>query len=277
LIVKDELLSKLRRYFNLNLYEVRIWTALLSRGVSTAGELSDIGHVPRSRAYDVLESLEKKGFVVMKLGKPIRYLAVEPQEVVERVKKNIQIEADQSVLKLKELNETDVIKELDMLHKQGIEFIDHADLSGAIRGKHNLYTHLELMVRNAEKSVTLATTPKGLIRKVEALKPILQKLSKKGVNIRIAAPINKESEAAAKELKGIAEVKDCGELNARFVVVDGKDLLFMAMHDEEVHPSYDLGIWVNTPFFAGALENLFNTAWKDFKTINGNGNSNNKK
>ena len=42
---QEELLSKLRRCFNLNLYEVRIWTALLSRGVSTAGELSNIGHV----------------------------------------------------------------------------------------------------------------------------------------------------------------------------------------------------------------------------------------
>jgi sugar-specific transcriptional regulator TrmB len=42
MIVKDEFLSKLRRYFSLNLYEVKIWTALLSRGVSTAGELSDI-------------------------------------------------------------------------------------------------------------------------------------------------------------------------------------------------------------------------------------------
>ena len=103
MIVKEELLSKLRRYFNLNLYEVRIWTALLSRGVSTAGELSDIGRVPRSRAYDVLETLEKKGFVTMKLGKPIKYLAVNPTEVVERVKKNIQIEADESVDKLKEL------------------------------------------------------------------------------------------------------------------------------------------------------------------------------
>ena len=60
MIVKDEFLSKLRRYFALNLYEVKIWTALLSRGVSTAGELSDIANVPRSRSYDVLESLEKK-------------------------------------------------------------------------------------------------------------------------------------------------------------------------------------------------------------------------
>jgi len=37
MIVKEEFLSRLRRFFNLNLYEVKIWTALLSRGVSTAG------------------------------------------------------------------------------------------------------------------------------------------------------------------------------------------------------------------------------------------------
>ncbi|HIJ10966.1 TPA: TrmB family transcriptional regulator, partial [Candidatus Woesearchaeota archaeon] len=60
MIVKDELLGTLRRHFDLNLYEVKLWTALLSRGVSTAGELSDIADVPRSRSYDVLESLEKK-------------------------------------------------------------------------------------------------------------------------------------------------------------------------------------------------------------------------
>src|SRR5512136_2728450 len=97
MIVKDEFLNKLRRYFCLNLYEVKIWAALLSRGVSTAGELSDISNVPRSRSYDVLESLEKKGFVVHKLGKPIKYIAVPPAEVVERVKKNMKEEAVEKV------------------------------------------------------------------------------------------------------------------------------------------------------------------------------------
>ena len=262
MIVKEELLSKLRRYFSLNLYEARIWTALLSRGVSTAGELSDIGHVPRSRAYDVLESLEKKGYVVMKLGKPIKYIAVDPKEVVERVKKSIQVEANQNIDKLKELNNNEVITELDQLHKNGIEFIDASDLSGAIKGKHNLYAHLETLIKNAEKSVTLVTTEKGLIRKVEALKPVLQKLNKKGVTIRVAAPLSKESLNAVKELKSVAEVKDSGDLNARFCVVDGKDLMFMLMHDEEVHPTYDVGVWVNTPFFAKALESMFEMSWK---------------
>ena len=65
MIVDKVFLNKLRD-FGLNSYEVKIWTALLSRGVSTAGELSDIANVPRSRSYDVLESLEKKGFIIIK-------------------------------------------------------------------------------------------------------------------------------------------------------------------------------------------------------------------
>src|SRR3970282_1923972 len=97
MIVKEEFLSKIRRYFVLNLYEAKIWTALLSRGVATAGELSDIANVPRSRSYDVLESLERKGFVIMKLGKPIKYIAVPPAEVLERVKKAVKDDADKQV------------------------------------------------------------------------------------------------------------------------------------------------------------------------------------
>ncbi|MEK6940700.1 MAG: helix-turn-helix domain-containing protein [Nanoarchaeota archaeon] len=263
MIVKEDFLNKLRRAFNLNLYEVRIWTALLSRGVSTAGELSDIGNVPRSRAYDVLESLEKKGFVVMKLGKPIKYIAVEPLEVVERVKKYVKIHADESTNRLNELKGTDILKELNALHKEGIEFIEPSDLSGAIRGRHNLYTHLELMIKNANKSVNIMTTNKGLVRKIDALKPEFEKLAKRNVKIRIAAPISKETAQAAKELEKTAEVKHIDKIVARFCIVDGKEVMFMVMDDASVHPTYDVGIWITTPFFANALNGLFDLAWKD--------------
>ena len=262
MIVKEDFLAKLRQYFGLNLYEVRIWTALLSRGVSTAGELSDIGNVPRSRAYDVLESLEKKGFVVMKLGKPIKYMAVDPGEVVERVKKYVMIDADEKVNRLTKLKTTDVLLELNTLHKQGIEFIEPSDLSGAIRGRHNLYTHLELLVKNAKKSVTFMTTNKGMIRKVEALRPELERLHKKGVKIRIAAPVTKENETAVRDILKVAEVRDNKDINARFCIIDSKELMFMVLDDEEVHPTYDVGVWINTPFFASALDKLFDVCWK---------------
>ncbi|MFW6383664.1 MAG: TrmB family transcriptional regulator, partial [Nanoarchaeota archaeon] len=199
MIVKEEFLNKLRRYFSLNLYEVKIWAALLSRGVSTAGELSDIANVPRSRSYDVLESLEKKGFVVMKLGKPIKYLAVPPSEVVERVKKNMKKEADDKVKKLEDLKSTELLNELNSLHSQGVELVEPTDLSGSLRGRHNLYNHLELTIRNAEESVIIMTTTKGLMRKIEGLKGTFQQIKKRGVKIRIAAPITKETKETVED------------------------------------------------------------------------------
>ena len=264
MIVKEEFLTKLRRYFGLNLYEVKIWTALLSRGVSTAGELSDIANVPRSRSYDILESLEKKGFVVMKLGKPIKYIAVPPKEVVERVKKNMRTEADDKVKRLEGLKKTDVIHELNSLHTQGVELIEPSDLSGALKGRHNLYNHLELTIRNAEKTVTIMTTSRGLIRKVEGLKPVFEQIKKRGVKVRIAAPLTKETDKAVKDLAAVAEVRHT-DSKARFTIVDSKELIFMVMNDAEVHPTYDIGIWINTPFFASALEDMFELAWKAMK------------
>jgi sugar-specific transcriptional regulator TrmB len=266
MIVKEEFLSKLRRYFSLNLYEVKVWAALLSRGVSTAGELSDIANVPRSRSYDVLESLEKKGFVVMKLGKPIKYIAVAPAEVLERVKKNMKVDADEKVKRLESLKGTEVLEELNTLHKQGIELVEPSDLSGSLKGRHNLYSHLELTIRNAQQAVTIMTTSQGFMRKVEGLKSTFDKLKKKGVKIRIAAPFTKECANAMKEMNGIAEIRHT-DSKARFCIVDGKELVFMVMDDQEVHPTYDVGIWVNTPFFAGALQNMFDIAWKGMKPV----------
>lgn len=267
MIVKEEFLSKLRTFFSLNLYEVKIWTALLSRGVSTAGELSDIANVPRSRSYDVLESLEKKGFVVMKFGKPIKYLAVAPEEVVERVKKNMRKEAEIKVKRLEELKGTEVLGELKSLHSQGIELVEVTELSGSLRGRHNLYNHLDLMLRNAKKSVTIMSTSQGLMRKLEGLRPTLEKAKKKGVKIRIAGPITKENKDIVKSMLSIAEIRHT-KSKARFAIVDGKELTFMVLNDTEVHPTYDVGIWVTTPFFASALEGMFNHAWKVMRPAN---------
>ncbi len=265
MVVKDDFLAKLRRYFNLNLYEVKIWTALLSRGVSTAGELSDIANVPRSRSYDVLESLEKKGFAITKIGKPIKYVAVPPEEVLERVKKNVVEEAKTMSQRLEELKGTDVIDELKSLHTQGVELIEPSDLTGSLKGRHNLYNHLEMVIKGAENSVTIMTTAQGLMRKVEGLKPVFEKLKKRGVQIRIAAPLTKENAAAVKDISSVAEVRN-SNTKARFTIVDGKEMVFMILDDEEVHPTYDVGIWINSPFFSAAVEELFDLSWKAMKT-----------
>jgi HTH-type transcriptional regulator, sugar sensing transcriptional regulator len=266
MIFKEDFLNKLRHHFSLNLYEVRLWTALLSRGVSTAGELSDIANVPRSRSYDVLESLEKKGFVIQKFGKPIKYMAVAPEEVVDRVKKHMKRVSEERISRLDVVREGELMGELTSLHSQGIELVDPTDLSGSLKGRHNLYNHLDLMIKEAQNNVSIMTSSSGLLRKLEGLKGSLEKAHKKGVNIRIAAPLDEATKKAVSDLKGLAEIRH-SDNPARFVIVDGNQLTFMVTDDKEVHPTYDIGIWVKTPLFANALQNLFDMAWQDMKPI----------
>ena len=267
MIVKEEFLSRLRKIFDLNLYEVKVWTALLSRGTSTAGELSSISDVPRSRTYDILESLEKKGFIVMKLGKPIKFIALKPEEVIERVKKNLLVDAKEKSNRLEKMKGDEVLEELTGLFSDGIKYIEPTDLSGALKSRQNIYNHLDMLVREAQSTIVLVTTVDGLGRKLEVLLPSLEKAKKRGVKIRIAAPINSTNKKVAKDFLKVAEIRNAQDLNARFMLVDGEQLMFMLLNDTEVHPSYDVGVWLNTEFFSRALESLFDIAWKNFKKI----------
>jgi len=252
MIVQESFLKKIKD-FGLNSYEAKIWTALLSRGVSTAGELSDIASVPRSRSYDILESLEKKGFIVMKLGKPIKYIAIPPEEVLERVKKGVDIQAQEQIKVLNQLRGSDILKELVTLHTQGIEPINPVDFSGVIKGRTQIYNHLNTMIKNASKSVVLMTSEDGLVRKHKHLSKTLRKASEKGVKIRILAPLTIKSKDVTKELNEFAEVRNIKGHTGRFCLIDNKELAFMLTDDTKVHPSYDTAIWVNASLFASTF------------------------
>ncbi len=256
MILKDSFIEKLKA-FGINSYEAKIWTALLSRGISTAGELSDIANVPRSRSYDVLESLEKKGFVVMKVGKPIKYIAVPPKEVLERVKKNVHKEAEDHVKTLEELSGSEMINELDSIHQSGHSMVNPEDYAGSLKNRRAVLDRMTSIIKTAEQEILLATTEKYIHEKAEVLLRPLQKASQRGVKIKIAAPIKEETEEI-KILKELCEIKNL-DLKARFILVDGISLLFMLTEGIE---SNDPALWVDNSLFASALTQLFDLAWQ---------------
>jgi len=264
MIVQKDFLNRLKD-FNLNSYESKLWVALLSRGVSTAGELSDISNVPRSRAYDVLESLEKKGFIVVKVGKPIKYLAVTPSEVVERVKKKVVEEAEQKNKVLSQLKDSDILEELNTLHTEGIKLVDPTDKSGAFRGRDRVHEHLVTMIKNAKTSVVMMVSKEGASRKLDLLSGHLKRATKNGVEVRFSAPSTSDKEVL-KNWATFAKVKQhTKEGSARFCIVDGKEILFFLTDDEKVHQSYDCAVWVEAPYFVNYFQSLFDKEWRESK------------
>ncbi len=251
MIVQKDFLTRIKRDFNLNIYEAKIWTALLSRGMATAGELADISGVPRSRCYDVLESLEKKNFILMKIGKPIRYIAVNPDEITERVKKSIEKDVELSLRMMEDIRNTNVFKELELLHQTGIENVNPEDLSNSIRGRENINFHLKHMVFNAKKSVLILTTQEGFKRKTKLLRDSLSALSKRKIKVGIIAPFD---DATTSKFK-FAKLKNA-DPKARFVSVDKEEMLFM-LSDDTTNPNYDTAVWIKSPYFVSSMEKLF--------------------
>lgn len=247
MLVHKETILELRQRFKLNIYEVKIWTALLSRGIAAASELADISGVPRSRCYDVLESLEKKGFIIMKVGKPIKYIAVQPEAVVERVKKRLEEEAEEQLKVVEELAKTDVFSELELLHKTGIKKINVENVTDAIIGRTNINRFVKDMLLRANKSVAILTNADGLKHKLKVLKKAKASLAKKKVKVKLYTNANLNAKIDNVEVLKTSH-------NARFVNVDNEEVFFIMAGKT---PDSDSGVWIKSPYFVNALNNLF--------------------
>ena len=254
--LQKEFLQDLRKNFRLNIYEVKIWTALLSRGIASAGELADISGVPRSRCYDVLESLEKKGFIIMKIGKPIKYLAVNPDAILERVKKNIRDDADQLTSQYESIKETEEFKELELLHKTGVQHVDISSISKSIVGRAAINRNIKDLISRAKSRIVIVSTSENSERSAKLLKNFMQGFAKKGIKANFYSPQNK---MLVRKLQNVEHV----EYNASssFVATDGREMLFMVSQNN-VAPDYEVAIWIDSPLFVNAVNVLFEESLK---------------
>ena len=262
MIIKPELVSQIKEYFHLNIYETKVWLALLAKGVASAGEIAEISRVPRSRTYDVLESLEKQGFAIMKLGKPVKYIAVKPKVVVEKLKSNAMKDADEKIKSLLKLRDTHEYSELEDLYNGGILPVRHEDISGAIKGKLTIYNHLKELLESAKKEVIVCTSVSEVQSKSRFFSSLFDRLKKERINIRIALSGN-EKEIKKINTKFKIKAKQI-DIDAKFFIIDNEQILFMI--SKGGLPDEELAIWLNTPFFTSALSFLFDQAVKSDKS-----------
>ncbi len=259
MVVNQELIKKIKGYFDLNIYETKVWLALLSRGVSSAGEIAEMSNVPRSRTYDVLEGLEKQGFVIQKLGKPVKYIAVKPNVVIEKLKNNTMSNAEEKLKVLSKLKDSDEYKELISLHNSGVEPIKNNEISTSIKGRNNLYMQMKDIMESAQKSVYIASSAYELNSKLRMFKDTFTKLNKRKIDIKVIIPDNeKEAEKLSKKLS--VEIKS-KPINARFVIADKNELIF-TMKPTNTHEDFDYGIWINSAFFTNSIAYMFDLAYK---------------
>ncbi len=266
MLASPEVMDALKS-IGLNLYERKLWVALLAKGVATAGELSIVAKVPRSRSYDVLQTLADKGFVVVQASKPLKYVAVAPKEALERAKKKLKDDLKLKIERVERLQKSKLVEELESIHQQGLQLISPEDITGALKGKYSVLQQTDSMFKGATSSVNIVTTPVGLNELFENQFSILKKLKEKGVKIRIATRADERCADAIKAFSGIAEIRNISEmgipLSGNFYVIDGNQLSIGLSDPENVHTSQQMMFWTKSKYAAKNLaQPFFDLVWE---------------
>lgn len=228
----------------LNLYERKIFVALLARGVATAGELSQIANVPRSRSYDILESLSEKGFVVVQPSKPIRYVALAPKDAMERTKENLRRKHNEMTERIDSMNNSPVMAELESIYKEGLNLVQPFEMTGTLKGRHSINQHLGSLFKKATKEIRIITTEGGLNELYSNHYNSLKRINKRGVKIRIIAPMSETS--PVKAFSEIADMKNTKKPLNRVYTIDDKHVLFALTDDKKVHQTQDVAFWAQS-------------------------------
>jgi len=202
----------------LNEYEARAYKSLLPRGKDTAVSVSKAANIPRARVYDVLFSLEKKGFVTRSASKPIEFAVVKPLHAFNRVADKKKQELDLHLEEFRTIAATleDSLGNIDL----------GEDSAWVVSGRDNIYSKIAEELDNCQEAVVISSSEDGIKRKRAFFCQKLADLSDKGVKI-----ISRNN------------------VNSRFVVFD-KNSVLLFMSPEGLEKNSEKALLIRSPFVA---------------------------
>ena len=262
---KMEKVVPILRKLGLNRYESKAYLALVSSGVSTAGKLAEKSGIPRAKVYEVLRSLERQGFAVSTSTRPSKFKPVQLDDITRKLTDKAKSEYEDKVKQIAEIH-----KELE----ENLKDVEK-DTSGdgemvwIIRGRDNLHGAIDTLVSESKSKLLAATTEKGIVRKLFRHKDGLMEAAKRGVDVRLLAPITKSNAEVVREAVEDFILQHGNSVSARFVLSDDRRGLIILHSDEDGATHHtETGLLIDSPYFIKALGHLFEHKWEKTTPLN---------
>jgi sugar-specific transcriptional regulator TrmB len=235
--------------FGLTDYEIRSYTGLLEIGPATANELSEASDVPYSKIYEVLGSLEKKGWVEMEHGRPSKYYPKPPSVAMEIARSQLE-----NTLKT---NETLILGELQPLYeKKGVR--ERPDI-WIVRGNFNVLARIRETLEHVQKEI-LASVPTIPDPVAEMLIPLVKSIAEKGVKVQLMTMKKPTSETMLK-LTNLCEIRTREQMFGGGIIADGREVILLL--GQEGEEAISLAIWSDHVGLAKFAKNYFEYLWAD--------------
>jgi len=225
-------------------YETRAYLYLLSSGLSTASQLSENANIPYSKVYEILNSLERKGWIKSQENRPRLYYPKSPREAL--IETTLQIEN-----KIKDWRKTILYELQPIYEKRGIR--EKPDI-WIFRSELDAIAKLKEMISNAQKEILIAM-PKIAFPLIRAVLPMLRDIDTSKVKMLIMVPSDGDNLSSDFRLLGDVRFKD--EMFGGGVIVDGREVTLIL---GESKPS--IMLWSNHIDLVRFAKDYFQHIWE---------------
>lgn len=228
--------------FNFTESETKVYIALLKQGPATGYEISKHSTVPRSKVYNILETLINKGcIVVSKQTNPMNYSAVPINEFIENIKFNLNDSLAEVKEELKSYSQT-----MDL------------EKFWYIKGYKNIFNKCKHLLNRAKREVYIQVWKEDINEIIKELKRVEMRLDQV-VIILYSSDHNYSVHLKHYYTHGFEEEK-LKESGGRWVniVIDSKEVIFGHIQNEKNAEV----IWTeSTPMVFLAKENISHDAY----------------
>ena len=233
-------------------YEIRTFSALLKSGELTASDLSQKSGVPYSKIYEVLGTLEEKGWIGSDDSRPTKYFSKSPSTALETTKQSFETEFSN--------NQSTILTELIPLYeKSGIS--EKPDI-WVISGIMNIGAKILELVEHCRNEVLIAVPQAGEAIVKQAL-PKLRQLHDKGVDITILTS-DKLDKESLNSISRVAKVKVKEGLFGGGIISDKRYVVILLGPEISSSSSSDVvAIWADHSGLAGFAREYFEYLLKD--------------
>ncbi|MEM4499996.1 MAG: helix-turn-helix domain-containing protein [Candidatus Woesearchaeota archaeon] len=249
--IDKEVLKSISKEFDLNIYETTVWLTLLSKKVLTAAEICTLSGVPRSRTYDILESLEKKGFIMLIPGRPLKYRALNPEQVIERLKMDVYEELRQKLEILDSIKDSHFLKRLEELYNSKQEISEITKINETLSDLA-IYEKIRESLKNANKSIKIALNREQIYDLMDYTGGTLYTTLKRDLDVKVI--VNGSQDSVLDRFFGEKNVIYTENMKFNGIIIDDRECLFFL--DKR------LGIWINTEFVGNSFGKIFDFIWE---------------
>lgn len=233
-------------------YEIRVYLSLLDTGHMTAADISKRSGVPYSKIYEVLNSLEEKGWLESDSSRPQKFFPKSPSSALEtmRMRHENNFRESQSAI----VNEL-----MPMYTKSGMK--ERPEVWVA-RGIFNIIAKVNEIVQNCQQELLVAL-PNIAQDVARPLQPVIRTLHDRGVKINILASA-KLNPDTVKALSRVAEVRLKDGLFGGGVIGDGKHVVILLGEGSGETGSIEpIAMWADHAGLAGFAKGYFQYLWDD--------------